>query len=243
MSTALVLVHDDVPGRGEHEVGTVGPALAGLGYDVVVTTFVAGGPPIPDLAGVDVLVVLGSMAAADDDTVAWLPAERAYLERAIELDVPVLGICFGAQLLARVLGGTVGRAPRPERGFTPLRSTDPDLVPPGDWLEFHDDAFTLPPGSELIAANEVGVQAFGHGRHVGVQFHPEITPVAYAAWWESWQVNGELDAVGTSVDLPALEAEIAARAESSAAACTTLVRTFCARAGDGQGQESHFTVL
>ena len=126
---ALVLAHDDVPGRGADEVGSLAPALTELGLDVLVATFLPGGPPIPDPAGAAVLVVLGSAAAADDDSLPWLAPERAYVTRAIELGTPVLGICFGAQLLARELGGTVGRAARSERGFVRLTSTDPARWP------------------------------------------------------------------------------------------------------------------
>ena len=220
---ALVLVNVEVPGRGAAEVGTVGPALTRLGFEVQVATFLPGGPPHPDPEQLAVLVVLGSAAAADDDSLPWLGPERAYAARSIELDVPVLGICFGAQLLARVLGGTVGRAARPERGFVPLIPADPRVMPSGDWLQFHDDTFTLPPGAELVAANEVGVQAFRHGRHVGVQFHPEIAPAVFDTWVESWRVTGELDQLSTEIDLPALTAEVAARATASAAACHDLI--------------------
>jgi GMP synthase (glutamine-hydrolysing) len=224
---ALVLVHDEVPGRGVAEIGTVAPALAELGHRVEIATFLPGGPPPPEPDGVAVLVVLGSAAAADDDSLPWLGPERAYLARAIALGTPVLGICFGAQLLALVLGGTVGRAPRPERGFVPLTSADPGLLADGAWMQFHNDTFTLPPGAELVAANEVGVQAFRHGRHVGVQFHPEISPSVFAAWTESWRVTGELERVATTADLPALTAEIAARSAAAAAACRDLVHRFC----------------
>jgi GMP synthase-like glutamine amidotransferase len=95
-------------------------------------------------------------------------------------------------------------------------------------MQFHDDALTLPTGAELLAANEIGVQAFRHGRHLGVQFHPEITPTAFAAWVDAWRVTGELAAVAATVDLPALTAEVAARADTSAAACRDLVHRFCA---------------
>ena len=221
---ALVLVHDEVPGRGAGEVGTVAPALAGLGFEVLIATFLDGGPPIPTPERIARLVVLGSAAAADDDSLPWLGPERAYLDRSIELGVPVLGICFGGQLLSRMLGGTVDRAARPERGFVPLTSADPEVLPDAEWMQFHDDTFTLPPGADLVAANEIGVQAFRHGRHVGVQFHPEISPSAFAAWTDAWRVTGELAQVGAAVDLPALAAEVASRAATSAAACHDLVQ-------------------
>jgi GMP synthase (glutamine-hydrolysing) len=232
---ALVLAHDEVPGRGSAMVGSVRPALAELGYRVAVSTFLPGGPPIPDPEAVDLLVVLGSAAAADDDTLPWLAPERAYLARAIARRTPVLGICFGAQLLARELGGTVGRAVGPERGFVPLRSADPDLLPDGEWLQFHDDTATLPPGAELVAANDSGVQAFRHHRQFGVQFHPEVTPAAFAAWVDAWRVRGQLAAVAVANDLPALAAEIEARADTAAAACRDLVRRLCGRAARADG--------
>jgi GMP synthase (glutamine-hydrolysing) len=227
---ALVLVHDAVPGRGEAEVGTVGPALAEAGLAATVTTLVAGGPA-PDPAEFDVVVVLCAAESAADDRVPWLAAELDLITRAVAAGVPVLGICFGAQALARALGGEVGRAPRSERGFATLGSDDPELLEPGTWMEFHDDAFTLPPGATPLARNEVCLQAFALGPHLGVQFHPEITPEAFAAWEDSWTEHGIADAVAAAIDLPALRAEIAARAPDGVAACGRLVARFCSHAG------------
>ena len=188
MAIGLVLVHDEVPGGARPRSARCARRWPSRAPAVRVTTFLPGGPPIPEPADVGVLAVLGSPAAADDDALPWLGPERAYLTRCVELGVPVLGVCFGAQLLSRVLGGRVGRAARSERGFVSLTSAAPDELPHGEWLQFHDDACTLPPGAELLAANAVGVQAFQYGRHLGVQFHPEITPTAFAAWVDSWRV-------------------------------------------------------
>ncbi len=231
MPSALVLVHDAVPGRGEREVGTVGPALRDLGLDVVVATFLPGGPPVPDPGDVDVVVVMGSVEAADDDSVPWLEAELDLIARAVGHGTPVLGICFGAQALARVLGGTVGRAPRPERGFVELGSSDPELLPRGVWMQFHDDTFTLPVAAGQLARNEVGLQAFTCGPHLAVQFHPEITPDAFGAWIDAWEHTGDLTRIASTIDLPALVAEVADRADAAAAACRALVTRFCVRAG------------
>jgi GMP synthase-like glutamine amidotransferase len=231
MGKALVLVHEAVPGRGEQEVGTVGPALTGLGLDPLVTTLVGGGPAVPDLAEVAVLVVLGAAESAADDTVPWLGAELDLMRRAVATGTPVLGICFGAQALARVLGGTVGRAPRSERGFVALGSAAPDLLPAGEWLQFHDDAFTLPPGGQALASNDVGLQAFAHGPHLGVQFHPEITPAAFAAWVGSWEESGVAEVLAAEVDLPALRADLVARSAATEDACHDLVTRFATHAG------------
>ncbi len=239
---ALVLVHDAVPGRGEREVGTVGPALRALGLDVVVTTLTDGRPP-PDPARAALVVVLGSETSASpdadvDNRAAWLDAELAWLAGAVAAGTPVLGICFGAQALARVLGGHVGRGPWPERGFVELGSADATALPAGTWLEFHDDTFTLPPGATELARNAVGVQAFVHGPHLGVQFHPEITPPVFATWEEAWTEAGQAVAVGAATDLPALRAELAARDAASRVACRDLVARFAARAWDHGGTPS-----
>jgi GMP synthase (glutamine-hydrolysing) len=231
VTRALVLVHDKVPGRGVDEIGTVGPALHRLGFDMVVATFVSGPRPMPPPDRIALVVVLGSEAAAYDDTLPWLAPELAYLRAAIDAGIPVLGICFGAQALARVLGGTVGQAVAPELGFVTLDTADPDALPAGSWLEFHYDAFTLPPGATLLAANATGVQAFARGPHLGVQFHPEITPEVLAAWVHSWVEAGVWEYVDDSVDLTALAAEVADRATACAADCHELVELFCRRAG------------
>jgi GMP synthase (glutamine-hydrolysing) len=231
VATALVLVHDADPGRGEREVGTVGPALTDLGFDVIVTAFQPGAPPMPDPSDVDVIVVMGSAEAADDDSVPWLEAELDLIARAVGHGTPVLGICFGAQALARVLGGKVTRAPRSERGFVTLGSSDPELLARGDWMQFHDDTFTLPTAAVQLARNEIGLQAFTCGPHLAVQFHPEITPDAFAAWIGAWDATGVRAQMESEIDLPAMVADVAARADASAAACRALVTRFCARSG------------
>jgi GMP synthase (glutamine-hydrolysing) len=224
VGTALVLVHAPVPGPGERDVGTVAPALRAQGHTVAVASLVAGSAPPPDRF--DLLVVMGSDEAADDDTVPWLAAELALLRAALDAAVPVLGICFGGQLLARALGGTVGRAPHGERGFVALGSADPAVLPAGEWMEFHDDAFTLPPGATPLAATAAGLQAFRAGPHLGVQFHPEITPEVFAAWRAAWS-PATTAAERARLDLDALVAEVAARAPAAAAACHALVARFC----------------
>ncbi|MBW0114877.1 type 1 glutamine amidotransferase [Pseudonocardia abyssalis] len=226
MSRALVLVHTTAPGDGIRNAGTIAPALAEQGFDVTIGSLVEEGTPVPETF--DLLVVMGSAESVADDALPWLPRELAFVRRTLAAGVPVLGICFGGQLLARALGGTVGRAPRPERGFVTLGTADADVLPPGTWIEFHDDAFTLPPGAVEIARNDVCVQAFTHGAHMGVQFHPEITPDVLAQWVESWGSRGR-EAVEAEFDLAGLVAELDGRAAASAAACRDLVARFCAR--------------
>jgi GMP synthase (glutamine-hydrolysing) len=158
----------------------------------------AGSAEAPDPTGRPFLVTLGSAESAYDDTVPWLAGERSVLDRALEADVPVLGICFGAQHLARALGGQVGRAVRPEVGWLDIETFAPEIVPPGPWLQWHGDAFSLPPGAELLARSEVSPQAFRLGPHLGVQFHPEVTPAVVEGWARGYPES--VAGGGTTVD-------------------------------------------
>lgn len=130
----------------------------------------------------DLIVLLGSEAAAYDDDVPWLADQVTMVRRAAEADVPVLGICFGSQLLARALGGEAMPAKRPEIGWVPVHSNDPELIAEGPWLEWHYDTFTPPPGARVIAHSTAGPQAYTIGRSLGVQFHPEATAEIVADW-------------------------------------------------------------
>ena len=181
---ALVLEHEpDAPAALLAEWA----ADRGLELEVVP----AGGE-LPGLDGRPFVVSLGSEASAYDDTVPWLAAERALLDRAIADDVPVLGICFGAQHLARALGGSVGPARRPEVGWLDIETFVPDVVPPGPWMQWHRDAFTPPPGAELLARSPVSAQAFRVGPHLGVQFHPEVTAVVAEDWASNYPDSLEI---------------------------------------------------
>jgi GMP synthase-like glutamine amidotransferase len=157
----------------------------------------------------DLIVSLGSEFAAFDDSVPFVQRESRILRRAVDGDVPVLGLCFGGQLLARVLGGEVFRAPGSEIGWLPVRTSDPALVPEGPWFQWHFDAFTLPPGATLVAESDLGAQAFVAGRSLGLQFHPEVTPAILEDWVATYR--HELDAEGVDPDALLEETERTAK--------------------------------
>jgi GMP synthase-like glutamine amidotransferase len=152
----------------------------------------------PDPREYDMVASLGSEFAAFDDTKPFIPSEATLLKDAVDNDVPVLGLCFGGQLLARVLGGKSFRSDRAEIGWVPVKTNDPDLVPEGPWFNWHFDSFTLPPGARLIAQTDVGPQAYVIGRSLGLQFHPEVTTEIMESWVKAYR--HELDGDGVDPD-------------------------------------------
>jgi GMP synthase-like glutamine amidotransferase len=181
----------------------------------------------------NMLVSLGSEFAAFDDSVPWIERERRLLARAADADVPVLGICFGGQLLARALGGSSFRG-EAEIGWLPVRSRDPSMIPEGPWFQWHFDTFTLPSGAQLLADSPAGPQAYTIGRSLGLQFHPEVTPQIMDSWVVAYR--HELDHEG--VDPDQLLEDTYRRADDTRAAAWRMFDGFLNRARgseDGRG--------
>ena len=170
----------------------------------------------------DLIVSLGSEFAAFDDSVAFVQREALLFEDAIEGDVPILGLCFGGQMLSRVLGGRVYRSEKSEIGWLPVRSNDPELVGAGPWFQWHFDVFTAPPGADVLAVTDIGPQAFVAGRSLGLQFHPEVTPAIMEEWVRVYP--HELKAEG--VDPKSLLAETKRRAAEAKRATWRLLDRF-----------------
>ena len=112
----------------------------------------------------------------------WVEEEVRFLRRALDADVPVLGLCFGGQALAAAAGAEIAPADPPEVGWLDISTDRPAEIPAGPWLYFHYDQFGLPPGAEEIARSPAGTAAFRLGRHLGLQFHPEATPAIVDGW-------------------------------------------------------------
>ncbi|HWT92616.1 MAG TPA: type 1 glutamine amidotransferase [Solirubrobacteraceae bacterium] len=221
--------------------GLLGEWLAerGIPMDVRRLSDGPGGDPVdgPTADDVDVrdyamVALLGSRFSPVSD--AHEPAvqtSRRLVADAVEHDVPVLGLCYGGQMLASVLGGEVERSPRAELGWTSFDSDDPALVPPSPWLAWHWYRFTVPPGATEIARNDVGPQAFRHGRHLGVQFHPESTIEIVRGWAE--KDAPRLAAEGVP-DGPALLEQGRGHAPQAAANARTFFDGFWRQARNGR---------
>jgi len=132
-----------------------------------------------DASGHDLLVTLGSPSGAWED-IDWVHRQRALVRAALDGGTPVVGICFGAQLLASAIGGRA--APMGDRTFTGwyANAEVADPVWRGPWVRWHADHLEVPDGTEVLARDAGTVQAFHHRapsgtNAVGVQFHPEMS--------------------------------------------------------------------
>ncbi len=156
-------------------------------YEVVTPS---SGEEVPDVSRFAGVIALGSTKSAYDDHVPWVAQELDQLRRAVDGGTPVLGICFGAQALARSLGATVAPASRTEIGWVQVGGQDGGPIADGPWFTWHSDVFELPDGATLLARNGHSIQAFAHGPHLGVQFHPEVTPEIIERWLELAEREG-----------------------------------------------------
>lgn len=136
-------------------------------------------------------------------TEPWIASEVEYLRQCRAAGTPIFGICFGGQILAAALGGSVQKAEHPDVGWRELASNDTELIPGGPWLCWHEDVFVPPPGSFEIARDQLGSLAFRDGADVGLQFHPEVDE----ALVESWIEGSTERLLGNEVDVDQLREE------------------------------------
>ena len=223
MTRALVLRH-----HLEDSPGLIGEALAARGVELDVH-LLNESSATPSLEGHELLVVLGSKCAVYDHEVeaAWFGRELDLMAEADREGVAILGICFGAQALCRLFGGEVSRAPQGEVGWFDVEVAEGVGLSSGPWFEFHFDHCALPEGAAVWATSPRAVQAFALGRHVGVQFHPEID----ADQLGEWLAADPDDARELGLDVEALLARTARETPAARERAQGLVDLFLAHAG------------
>ena len=147
--------------------------------------------PLDDYGAV--LVFGGAMHADQDDHHPWLRQENLFLQRLLDLHLPVLGVCLGAQLIAKAAHASVYPASEPEIGWHPLELTaaaadDPlfaGLPRTFEAFQWHYYAHDVPAGACELARSRVCTQAFRLGERAwGLQFHPEVTLAQIEGWLE-----------------------------------------------------------
>jgi GMP synthase-like glutamine amidotransferase len=243
----VVLRHHDVDSGG-----LIAEAFEARGASIQVCT-----PPVegqlPALDGIDHIVVLGAVSSVNDPD-PWIAAELDWLREADRRGVPILGICFGGQALCVVAGGRVEQAPRKEFGWTTVSPVEADVVaagphsiptgphpipagphpiPAGPWMEYHGDRCLVPASATVLARNELCVQAFSVGRHLGVQFHPEVDGAQLKLWLDN---GADAEAIAQGFDPSELLAqtikeEPAARARADRLVASALAIAEAGRAG------------
>ncbi|KRA84130.1 glutamine amidotransferase [Altererythrobacter sp. Root672] len=228
MKTVLAVRH-----LGFEHLGVWDAALADFGFEVLYCD-----PTVDDLDSIDavepdLLVILGApIGAYDDELYPFLTSEVRLIERRLAVARPLLGICLGAQLIARALGAKVAPMADKEIGFSPLELTEVGLASPlghiEDWpvLHWHGDQFDLPEGSTLLASTEqCPNQAFAIGPNVlGLQCHLE----ADAREIESWLVGHCAELIASGRDPRAIRADAARFGPQLETRATRVLRSWIA---------------
>jgi GMP synthase-like glutamine amidotransferase len=165
-------------------LGSIEAWLQDAGYKITSTLFYAL-EELPNVDDIDLLVIMGGpMSVNDKNDYPWLADEKKFIKNAIELGVPTLGICLGAQLIVSSMGGEVYPNSVKEIGWFPIQAVKsasdgvfefPEEIEVFHW---HGETFSLPLGAAIIAESEgCKNQAFQIGTNViGLQFHLETTP-------------------------------------------------------------------
>lgn len=190
MPRPKILVFQHVP---YEPLGTLDPLLKEAGFRIRYVNFGREPEVRPHLERYEALIVLGGPMNADQiETFPNLRAEVDIIREALERDMSILGICLGAQLLAKALGGSVARNARREIGWydielTPAGRQDPVLAAFStrqEVFQWHEDGISLPPGVVRLAGSEISpVQAFRFGEHAyGFQFHLEASQPLIERW-------------------------------------------------------------
>ena len=170
--------------------------LMQAGIDVVPWDVENASAPTDPIESFDGMISLGAIAGVMEESQhAWMPIERRMFERALELEVPLLGICFGSQLLASAAGAEVYKSATPEVGWTQVAmneaaKNDAVMAALGSnpaVFHFHYDTFDLPEGAELFGVTGDIKQAFKVGPKAwGMQFHIEVGAAAMFSWFATY---------------------------------------------------------
>lgn len=193
------------------------------------------GKAFPSASRFDAFIVGGTPTSIyDAHGYDFLRREMAYLSKVVENRKPYLGICAGAQLLAKLLGAEVRRNSVMEIGSYIVRLTAagkknkffagfPDIFPVFQW---HGDTFDTPAGAELlVTGTDCKNQAFGYGNSLGLLFHLEVTPQAVGRWADEYR--DELERVGKTKKQVVNECEV--NEEQMVDLASKLIKNFFSR--------------
>jgi len=200
------------------DLGLLAPILSEWGYDVAYVEAPGDDLNATGIWDADLVVVLGGpIGAYEEEAYPFLSTEIARIEKRLAANRPTLGLCLGAQLMARALGAPVYPAGGKEIGWAPVSLTEPGAAGPvghlapdlTQVLHWHGDTFDLPEGTEHLAATDLCPnQAFSLGTNLlALQFHLEVT----GSGLEHWFVGHAAEIAATpGIDVPSLRRDTAA---------------------------------
>jgi GMP synthase (glutamine-hydrolysing) len=227
---ARILVAQNGPGG---PIGALELPLLEAGHELEVWHAPDDGPA-PDVRSYAALVVLGGIANPDEDgRLPWLAEERRLLGAALEHDVPALGLCLGAQLLAQAAGGAAPFLGHLDLGWREVELTEKGAADPVvsalprrfSGFQWHRYGLKPPAEAAVLAIGPLGPQAFRVGRRAwGLQFHLEVDASILSHWFEV--APHELDAAGE--DAAELRRATAAEAPASVLRARALGRRLVA---------------
>ena len=188
MPEVLVFQHDPF-----EDLGFFAEVLEKQGAEYRVIRLFHGEMPAEELENISALIVLGGpMSVDEEESIPFLRWEKRILRAAIDEAVPIVGVCFGAQLVAAALGTQVFHGSVREIGWTPISITPHGQVDSllgylpesATVFQWHSDGFDLPAGAiRLASSTHYSTQAFRVGKIIyGLQFHLEVTPRMIERW-------------------------------------------------------------
>jgi GMP synthase (glutamine-hydrolysing) len=184
---ALVILH-----QKSSSAGMVGEWLDKNGWRYEIRRPPLGDPLPAELARYSGVIVFGGPMSVNDCDPA-IRREMGWLERILKADIPFLGICLGAQMMAQVLGAKISPHPqgKVEIGYFPIKPTEAGLSMISDWpqkvFQWHNEGFDIPAAASCLARGDAFPnQAYAYGaKTIGLQFHPEITRAIMRLWIRS----------------------------------------------------------
>ena len=225
---ALFIQHDHVSPSGP-----LGDRLRHHGFEVtellVVPEESFGAPNVhfefPDFNDFDVIIPMGAPWGAWDTACIgnWLEPEIDWVRAAVTAGKPVLGVCFGGQLIAQAMGGSVAPGPQAEIGWKDVWSDRPELFGNGPWFQFHYDRWQVPAGAVEVARNPIASQAFTINNSLAIQFHPEVTGDSLVGWLD-W--GGDKKVIEDGQDPEVMKAQTRAYQAASVLRTNELVDGF-----------------
>ena len=189
-------------------LGLIEPVLKARHIEVNYADLYQAGARLPEIAAYDALIFLGGPMSVNDG-LPFLQQEMEFIRQAAARRQPILGICLGAQLIARALGAAVRRNSAKEIGWYDLRFTEGaggdrlfDGLSRETVFHWHGETFDLPAGAELLASSDLcRNQAFRVGEGVyGLQFHLEVTPEMIADWCAQDENGGDVRELESAID-------------------------------------------